>query len=177
MPILRQISLSAIFVLILLGCGKSKQLTPLLPDAPDGWSTEGVSVNDVSGVGHSSSRSYVPTGSTASLGVQKVTVQILLGEKGADQAKLQQMSLERAGEFKEQKEVGGFLAYESLPLPSNDTHDLDIVPKLGTYVQIVAYKGGAGWDNADNRRAVVSAFAAKIDLKKIAAVVATLYAQ
>ena len=170
MTILRRIGLSAVLILTVLGCGKSKQLTPLLPDAPDGWSSEGFSVHDVSGVGHSSSRSYVPTGSTTSLGVQKVTVQILLGEKGADRTKLEQMSVERQGQFKEQKEVGGFPAYESVPLPSNDTHDLDIMPRSGTYVQIVAYKGGAGWDNADNRKAVVSAFAGKIDLKKVAAV-------
>jgi len=145
-------------------------LAPLLPDAPDGWSAEGRATNnDVSGVGHSSTRSYTPGGAAAGLGVQKVTVQILLAEKGADQKKLQEMSIESKGQFKERKEVGGFPAYESFPLPSNDTHSLDILPRSGTYVQIVAAKGGSGWDKAENRQAVVSAFAGKLDLKKIAA--------
>lgn len=168
MKIARWISLSTALVL-LLGCGKSRQLATLLPDAPAGWSTEGsVSNSDVSGVGHSSTRSYTPAGGVASSGIQRVTVQILLGEKGADRKKLQEMSIEREGQFKEQKEVSGFPAYESLPLPGNDTHSLDILPKAGTYVQIIAYKGGPGWDNTANRSAAVSAFVAKMDLKKIA---------
>lgn len=156
-------------VVLLLGCGKSRQLAPLLPDAPAGWSAEGSATNnDVSGVGHSSTRSYTPTGAAAALGVQRVTVQILLAEKGADQKQLQEMSIEKQGQFKEKKEVGGFPAYESFPLPSNDIHSLDILPRSGTYVQIVASKGGAGWDKTENRQAVVSAFAGKLDLKKIA---------
>jgi len=158
-------------VLILLsGCGKSRQLAPLLPDPPDGWTAEGsASNNDVSGVGHSSTRSYTPTGAARGVGIQKVTVQILLAEKGTDPKRLQEMSIEKQGQFKERKEVAGFPAYESFPLPSNDTHSLDILPKSGTYVQIVAYKGGAGWDKGENRQAAVSAFANKLDLKKIAA--------
>ena len=55
------------------------------------------------------------------------------------------------------------------PRGGNDTHSLDIMPVSGEWVQIVAYKGGADWDNGDNRRKVVSAFADKIDLKKVAA--------
>jgi len=27
-------------------------------------------------------------------------------------------------------------------MPDNDSHSLDIMPQAGTYVQIVAYKGG-----------------------------------
>ena len=154
---------------VVLACGKSRQLAPLLPDAPDGWSAEGSATNnDVSGVGHSSTRSYKPTGSASGLGIQQVKVQILLGEKGADERKLQEMSIESRGQFKERKEVAGFPAYESVPLPSNDTHSLDILPRSGTFVQIIAYKGGPGWDKPENRAAVVSAFAGKIDLKKIA---------
>jgi len=153
-----------------MACGKSRQLAPLLPDPPDGWSAEGsASGNDVSGVGHSSTRSYTPTSAAAGLGIQRVTVQILLAEKGTDPKKLQTMSIETKGQFKEKKEVGGFPAYESFPLPSNDSHSLDILPRSGTYVQIVAYKGGAGWDKTGNRQAAVSAFANKLDLKKIAA--------
>jgi hypothetical protein len=160
---------SLIVIVLLLGCGKSSKLAPMLPDAPEGWSAEGRASNkDLSGVGHSSTRSYVP--SNSGLGVERVTVQILLAEKGGDQKKLQEMSIEHQGQFKEQKEVGGFRAYESFPLPGNDTHSLDILPKSGTYVQIVAYKGGPGWDKAENRQATVSAFAQKIDLKKLAAV-------
>ena len=96
-------------------------------------------------------------------------MQVLLAEKGADQKKLQEMSIETSAQFKEKKQIGGFPAYESVPLPSNTIHSLDILPKPGTYVQIVAYKGGPSWDNGQNRQAVVSAFAGKIDLKRIAA--------
>jgi hypothetical protein len=157
-----------VFCVLLLGCGKSSKLAGLLPDPPAGWSAEGGTTNhDVSGVGHSSTKSYVP-GNADALGVKKVTVQILSGEKGADSKQLNEMSIEKAG-FKEKKELGGFTAYESFPMPDNDSHSLDIMPKAGTYVQIVAYKGGPAWDKADNRHAAVAAFADKIDLKKIAA--------
>ena len=157
------------FCFLLLGCGKSSKLAGLLPDAPAGWSAEGGAANhDVSGVGHSSAKSYIPSGKADGLGVKKVTVQILLGEKGADRKQLNDMSIEKAG-FKETKDFGGFTAYESFPLPDNDSHSMDIVPKAGTYVQIVAYKGGPAWDKPENRHAAVAAFADKIDLKKIAA--------
>ncbi|HEY6972055.1 MAG TPA: hypothetical protein VJA94_22780 [Candidatus Angelobacter sp.] len=160
-----------VFVILLLGCGKSRQLTSLLPDAPEGWKTEGsASNNDVSGVGHSSNRSYVPAGSSAGLGAQRVTVQILLAEKGTTQKQLQEMAVLKQSDFKERKEVNGYPAYESFPLPDNDTHSLIILPKSGTYVEIVAYKGGAGWEKGENQQAAVSAFAKKMDLKKIAAI-------
>jgi hypothetical protein len=157
-------------VFLLWGCGKSSKLASLLPDAPEGWTVEGGATNrDVSGVGHSSTKSYVPSGSASGLGVQRVTVQILATEKGADQKKLEEMSLQKKAEFKERKEVGGFPAFESFPLPGNESHSLDILPKSGTHVQIVAYKGGSGWDTGDNRKSVVALFAGKIDLKKVAA--------
>jgi len=163
-------SLAAVLIVLLSSCGKSSKLTPLLPDAPDGWKTEGsASTKDVSGVGHSSTRSYTPANPTAGLGVQRVTVQILVAEKDADQKQLQGMALENKAMFKERKEVGGFPAYESFPLPSNDTHSLDILPANGKWVQIIAYKGGAEWESGENRKKVVSAFAAKVDLKKVAA--------
>ncbi len=130
----------SIVVLVLLGCGKSRQLTPLLPDAPDGWTAEGTTNKDVSGVGHSSAKSYTPA--NAALGVQKVTVQILLAEKGANQKSVNEMSIEQEAMFKESKEIGGFSGYESFPLPSNNTHSVDVLPKKGTYVSIVAFKGG-----------------------------------
>ena len=156
------------FCVLLLGCGKSSKLAGLLPDPPAGWTAEGgVSNHDESGVGHSSAKSYV-SGNADGLGVKKVTVQILLGEKGADSKQLNGMSIEKAG-FKEKKDLGGFTAYESFPLPDSDSHSLDIMPKPGTYVQIVAYKGGPAWDKPENRHAAVAAFAEKIDLKKIAA--------
>ena len=161
------------FVVILvwlLGCGKSSKLAPLLPVPPDGWSAEGSAKNeDVSGVGHSSTKSYVPAGNPSGLGVQRVTVQILEAERGGDEKKLRQMSIEKKSEFKESKEVAGFPAYESFALPGNESHSLDILPRSGTYVSIVAYKGGAGWDKTENRQAVVATFAGKMDLKKIAA--------
>jgi hypothetical protein len=156
---------------LLLGCGKSSKLAALLPDPPEGWATEGSVTNrDVSGVGHSSTRSYVPVGNTAGLGVKRVTVQILLAEKGADQKKVTEMSLESKFEFKEKKLIAGVPAYESIPLPDNEHHSLDLLPKSGTYVQIVAYKGGPEWDKGENRQAVVSVFAGKVDTKKVAAV-------
>jgi hypothetical protein len=165
-----QYGLFAMFILILSSCGKSSKLTALLPDAPEGWKAEGgASTKDVSGVGHSSTRSYVPTNPAAGMGAQKVTVQILMAEKGADQKQLQSMALENKAMFKERKQVGSFPAYESFPLPGNDTHSLDIMPVSGEWVQIVAYKGGAEWENGENRRKVVTSFADKIDLKKVAA--------
>jgi hypothetical protein len=156
------------FCVLLLGCGKSAKLAALLPNPPTGWSAEGSATNnDVSAVGHSSAKSYVPSGNADGLGVKKVTVQILVGEKGADRKKLNDMSIEKAG-FKQTIELDGFTAYESFPLPDNDSYSLDITPKAGTYVQIVAYKGGPGWGKTENRHAAVVAFAAKMDLKKIA---------
>ena len=155
---------------LLSGCGKSSKLAAFLPDAPEGWTVVGSATNhDVSDVGHSSSRSYVPVGNKAVAGIKNVTVQILLAEKGADQKKVTGMSVETNFEFKERKEIAGVPAYESVPLPDNEHHSLDLLPKAGTYVQIVAYKGGPGWENAENRHAVVSAFAGKVDMKKLAA--------
>ena len=156
---------------LLLGCGKSSKLAELLPDPPTGWAVEGSITNrDVSGVGHSSTRSYVPIGNAANSGVERVTVQVLLAEKGADQKKVTEMSIESKFEFKERKQIAGVLAYESMPLPDNLHHSLDLLPKTGTYVQIMAYKGGPAWEKSENRRAVVSAFAEKVDLKRVAAV-------
>ncbi|MCU1256168.1 MAG: hypothetical protein JWM83_2467 [Candidatus Angelobacter sp.] len=67
---------------LLSGCGKSSKLAGFLPDSPEGWAVDGGATNrDVSGVGHSSSRSYVPVGNNAASGVKRVTVQILLAEK------------------------------------------------------------------------------------------------
>lgn len=166
MRVARWIGLSVV-VFLLLGCGKSRQLAQLLPDAPDGWTTGSTSNNDVSGVGHSSTRTYTPSNSAS--GVKQVSVQILLAEKDASQKALREMSIEKEGQFKEQKESAGYPAFESFPLPGNQTHSIDIMPKKGTYVQIVAYQGGPGWENADNRKAAVTAFLNKIDLKKIAA--------
>lgn len=155
---------------LLSGCGKSSKLAAFLPDAPEGWAVDGGSTrSDISGVGHSSSRSYVPVGNNAATGVKRVAVQILLAEKGADQKKVTEMSLETKFEFKERREIAGVPAFESAPLPDNEHHSLDLLPKPGTYVQIVAYKGGPGWENAENRHAVVSAFAGKVDMKKLAA--------
>ncbi len=159
----------ALLMILLSSCGKSGKLTALLPDAPDGWKAEGsASTKDLSGVGHSSTRSYVPANAEAGMGAQRVTVQILTAEKGADQKQLQSMALENKAMFKERKEVGGFPAYESFPLPGNDTHSLDLMPASGKWVQIVAYKGGPDWENGANRQKVVSIFAAKVDMKKLA---------
>jgi len=168
---LTRYSVATMLVFLLAGCGKSSKLTPLLPDAPDGWKTESsASTRDVSGVGHSATKSYVPANASAGLGAQKVTVQVLSAEKGADQKQIQAMAIENKAMFKERKQVGGFPAAESFPLPDNDTHSLDIMPASGKWVQIIAYKGGPEWENPENRKKVVAAFAEKIDLKKVSAV-------
>jgi hypothetical protein len=158
------------FCILLLGCGRSK-LASLLPDPPEGWSAEGKDSDlSVSGVGRSSARSYIPTGATSGLGVQRVTVQILIAEKGADHKKLLDMSIASGPMFKSKTTVAGFPAFESFPLPSNERHSLDILPKADTYIQIVAYKGGPAWESGENRQKAVSAFAGKMDFKKIAAI-------
>jgi len=169
MRLTRSISL-VLCSILLSGCGKSSKLAGFLPDPPEGWAVEGSATNrDVSGVGHSSTRSYVPAGNNAASGLKRVTVQILLADKGADQKKVSEMSLESKFEFKERKVIAGVPAYESVPLPDQEHHSLDLLPKPGTYVQIVAYKGGPAWDSGENRHAAVSAFAGKVDLKKVAA--------
>ena len=56
----KTLAVAGLFVL-LLGCGKSSKLAGMLPDPPAGWTAEGGAANhDVSGVGHSSAKSYVP---------------------------------------------------------------------------------------------------------------------
>jgi hypothetical protein len=160
----------AVCCVLLSGCGKSSKLAGLLPDPPVGWTTDGSVTNrDVSGVGHSSTRSYVPAGNADGSGAKRVTVQILVADKGADQKKVSEMSLESKSEFKEKKLIADVPAYESVPLPSNEHHSLDLLPKAGTYVVIVADKGGPGWEKAENRQTVVSAFAGKVDMKKVVA--------
>jgi len=160
-----------IIFLAVFGCGKSSKLQSLLPQAPDGWKTDGGTSNsDTSGVGHASRRSYVPVSDAAGMGAGKVTVQVLLAEKNVDQSKLQKMAVLSSPEFKEQKKIDGRTAFESFPLPDSDHHDLIMLVKPGTYVEIVAYKGGSSWENAENRKAVVRAFLNKIDLKKVEAV-------
>ena len=159
---------SIILVIVFaVGCGKSGKLGALLPDAPAGWKSSGSNYNDVGGVGHSAARTYEPTGGGS--GVAKVTVQVLLAEKDADPKKLQAMSIEKRGSFKEKKEVNGLTAYESVPLPDNEEHSLDVIVKPGAWVIIIAYRGGAGWEKPVNRQAAVSAFASKVDWSKIAA--------
>lgn len=67
---------------LLSGCGKSSKLAAFLPDAPEGWAVDGGSTrSDISGVGHSSSRSYVPVGNNAATGVKRVAVQNIAGRK------------------------------------------------------------------------------------------------
>ena len=159
-----------VFFLLMLGCGKSSKLQSLLPSAPDGWKTDGGASNtDTSGVGHSSRRSYVPTSNSAGMGAGKVTVHVLLAEKKVDQSKLQKMAVLDSPEMKEREQLNGHTAFESFPFPDADHHDLIMLVKPGTYVEIVAYKGGSSWQNADNRKAVVRAFLNKIDLKKVEA--------
>ena len=155
---------------LLLGCGKSSKLQSLLPSSPDGWKTDGGASNtDTSGVAHASRRSYVPASDAAGMGAGKVTVQILLAEKNADHGNVQKMAVVSGAEMKEREDINGHAAWESFPFGDSDHHDLIVIPKAGTYVEIVAYKGSGPWENAANRKAVVRAFLNKIDMKKIEA--------
>lgn len=161
----------AVFFVLLLGCGKSSKLQSLLPQSPDGWKTDGGATNtDTSGVAHASRRSYVPTSDAAGKGVGKVTVQILLAEKNAEHANVQKMAVIPGAEMKEREEINGSPAWESFPFADSDHHDLVIIPKAGTYIEIVAYKGSGPWENADNRKAAVRTFLNKLDMKKIESV-------
>ncbi|PYP87269.1 MAG: hypothetical protein DMG65_17450 [Candidatus Angelobacter sp. Gp1-AA117] len=161
----------AVLLLLLLGCGKSSKLQALLPQSPDGWKTDGGASNtDTSGVAHASRRSYAPTSDAAGKGAGKVTVQILLAEKNAEHGNVQKMAVISSAEMKEREELNGSPAWESFPFPDSDHHDLVIIPKPGTYIEIVAYKGSGPWENAENRKAVVRDFLNKIDLKKVGAV-------
>lgn len=161
----------AVFFVLLIGCGKSSRLQSLLPQSPDGWKTDGGTSNtDTSGVAHASRRSYVPTGDAAGKGVGKVTVQILLAEKNAEHGNVEKMAVISGAEMKEREEINGSPAWESFPFPDSDHHDLVVIPRPGTYIEIVAYKGSGPWENAENRKAVVRAFLSKIDLKKVGAV-------
>src|ERR1044071_3472820 len=93
---------------LLSGCGKSSKLAAFLPDAPEGWAVDGSATNrDVSVVGHRSTRPYVAACTNAATGVTRLTVQILLAEKGARQKRVSEMSLETKFEFKERKEIAG----------------------------------------------------------------------
>ena len=159
-----------IFLALLPGCGKSSKLQSLLPSSPDGWKTDGGTSNtDTSGVAHASRRSYVPASDAAGMGVGKVTVQILLAEKNADHSNVQKMAVVAGAEMKEREEINGSPAWESFPFGDSDHHDLIVIPRTGTYVEIVAYKGSGPWENTANRKAVVRAFLNKIDMKKIEA--------
>ena len=159
------------FIILLLGCSKSSKLAALLPDTVNGWEAEGGALtSDVPGVGHSAVKSYIDPGSSSESGIERIKVQILVAEKGADQKRLQEMSIETEGEFKEKNEIGGhgFPAYQSLSR-ANGTHSLDILPKSGTFVSIVAYGSWASI-GSENERAGFASFVEKIDLKKIAAI-------
>ncbi|HEY6972057.1 MAG TPA: hypothetical protein VJA94_22790 [Candidatus Angelobacter sp.] len=158
------------FIILLLGCSKSSKLAALLPDTVNGWEAEGGALkSDVPGVGHSAARSYVDPGFSSESGIERIKVQILVAEKGADQKRLEEMSIDTEGVFKEKREIGyGFPAYQSLS-QANGTHSLEILPKSGTFVSIVAYGGWASM-GSENERGAFASFVEKIDLKKIAAI-------
>ncbi len=158
-------------LLILTACEKSGKLVPLLPDAPAGWNVEGQVINQhVSGVGYSSMRSYVPSGSALGLKIQRVKVQILVADKDAQKKDLSKMYLGRMSGFWEQTTVNGFKASDSFTV-SGESYSLVVYPNSTKSVQIIAYNGGAESDNdtIEKGKETVKTFADKIDFAQIAA--------
>jgi len=159
-------------VLALTACGTSGKLVPLLPDAPTGWNAEGQPVNhDVHGVGYSSMKSYVPAGSAAGSKIQRVQVQILVAEQGANEADLGKMYLGgNHAAFWEATTVDGFDAQDSF-LVEGQSYSRIVFPNKTTYVQIIALNGTgtSSTDSMDEGKAIVQAFSDKIDFKQIAA--------
>jgi hypothetical protein len=158
-------------LLTLTACEKSGKLVPLLPDAPSGWNVEGQVMNQhVSGVGYSSMRSYIPSGNTQGLKIQRVKVQILVAEKDVQKKDLSKLFLGPMAGFWEQTTVKGFKASDS-PLISGESYSLVVYPSSTTYVQIIAYNGGAesNYDTAEKGEEIVKTFADKIDFAQIAA--------
>lgn len=156
---------------ILTACEKSGKLVPLLPEAPAGWNVEGqVTSQHVSGVGYSAMRSYVPAGSTQGLKIQRVKVQILVAEKDAQKKDISKMFLGTQAGFWEQTTVNGFKASDSFTV-SGESYSRVVYPNSRTYVQIIAYNGGAESDNdtIDKGKEIVKTFADKIDFAQIAA--------
>jgi hypothetical protein len=158
-------------LLILTACEKSGKLAPFLPDAPAGWNVEGqVTSQHVSGVGYSSMRSYVPSGSTQGSKIQRVKVQITVADKDAQKKDLSKILLGPMAGFWEQTTVKGFKASDS-PLISGESYSLVVYPNSTTYVQIIAYSGGAesDYDTAEKGKEIVNTFADKINYSQIAA--------
>lgn len=163
------------FVLALTACGKSGKLVPLLPDAPIGWNVEGQpQKHDVHGVGYSAMKSYVSAGSTAATKGQRVQVQILAVEDGANKADVGKMYLggDHAG-FWESTTVNGFDAADSFDFAGQSYYSRIVYPSKMTVVQIIASYGDAdpntGLDKMDEGKKIVQAFSDKVDFKQIAA--------
>ena len=158
-------------LLILTACEKSGKLVPLLPDAPPGWSVEGQATSQsVSGVGYSSMRSYILSGSTPGAKIQRVKVQILVANQDAQKKDLSKMFLGTQAGFWEQTTVNGFKAADSFTV-SGERYSLVVYPSTTTYVQIIAYSGSAELDNdaIDQGKEIVKTFADKINFSQIAA--------
>jgi hypothetical protein len=156
---------------MLNACEKSRKLVPLLPDAPAGWNVEGQVTNqDVSGVGYSSMRSYVPAASIPGSSIQRVKVQILVSIKGAKDADLKNMHLVVGPAFWQQTKVNGFDAQETFVIPG-ESQAVVVYPRSGTLVEIVVYnsKPESDSDGLEKGKSIAQAFADKIDFKQIAA--------
>jgi hypothetical protein len=158
-------------LLLLTACGKSGKLVPLLPDAPAGWNVEGkVTTQDVSGVGYSSMRSYVPAESAPGVKIRRVEVQILVAEQGAKEIDLRKMYLGGSGAaFWERTTVNGFDAADSFTV-SGAAYSRVVYPASSIHVQIVAFNDGTAPDNdtIDKAKAIVQAFSDRVNFKQIA---------
>lgn len=158
-------------LLMLTACGKSGKLVPLLPDAPAGWNAEGQATKqDISGIGYSAMRSYIPAASMPGSNVQRVKVQILVSAKGAKDEDVRKMHLVSGGAFYEVFQMNGFPAFDTFTIPG-DNHALVVYPKSGTFVEIVVYNSQpeADSDGVEKSKAIAVAFAHKMDFKQIAA--------
>ncbi|MGB0083431.1 MAG: hypothetical protein WBP90_18070, partial [Terracidiphilus sp.] len=164
-----------VIVFVLTACGKSGKLVPLLPDAPTGWSAEGQPQNhDVHGVGYSSMKSYVSAGSTTGSKGQRVQVQILAFEEGANKDDVRKMYLggDHAGLW-ESTTVNGFDAADSFDFTGQSYYSRVVYPNKTTLVQIIAFFGegdpNTGLDKMDEGKKIVQVFSDKMDFKQIAA--------
>lgn len=158
-------------LLTLTACGKSGKLVPFLPDAPAGWNVEGkVTTQDVSGVGYSAMRSYVPAQSTPGMKIPRVQVQILVAEKGAKENDLRKMYLGGSGAgFWERITVSGFEAADSFTV-TGAAYSRVVYPVSNIHVQIVAFSDGSDTNNdtIDKAKVIVQTFSDKVDYKQIA---------
>jgi hypothetical protein len=98
-----------------------------------------------------------------------VKVQITVADKDAQKNDLNKILLGPMAGFWEQTTVKGFKASDSFTI-SGECYSRVVYPNSTTYVQIIAYNGGAESDNdtIEKGKEIVKTFADKIDFTQIA---------